>query len=71
MHIPFFCWSCNFTAAFETFHQENFTSSRIGGPAVGMEKWVGGVEEDFGLMTIPPCPTGRVAMTRPYMVVGI
>ena len=34
MHIPFLRWTEDFAAAFETFHQEIFTSLWVGGRAM-------------------------------------
>ena len=39
MHIPFLCWADDFATAFETFHQEIFTSLWVGGRAMELGRW--------------------------------
>jgi hypothetical protein len=69
VHIPFLCWACDFTAAFETFHHEFHLFARWrpdSGHGPWMLRWIGGK-----FRGISPCPTERAAMARPYMIVGI
>jgi len=69
VHIPFLCWACDFTAAFETFHHEFhlFDCWRPdSGHGLWIVRWIGGK-----FSRISPCPTERAAMARPYMIVGI